>query len=374
MIRYISKHRMLAADAKSHSGSGMDDKPGFDYERTNFKRAVFNFMHHQRAGKISQKHAGIAVARGNVLLSFITFAISAQIQKGKLPQSAKDALAGGPAVLLGQNILILGGDRRGKTQKNASGTEGQGPPRADTIMVLHAALTSFRKLSIPRDTYAAIPDCGEQKINASLACNTRSPNGNPASTIKTVENFLGIDINHIVIVDFDGFADFINTLGGVKVDVPDTNGKKEERSSAATWTAARSRAASPSSSPPGEHTLEGDKALALRPHPPQQLRPVRGRPRPGRPPAAGPQRDQGPADQRHPLPLQLHQGPVDRLERAEGVHQRHGRLHAAPGRDRGDLRRQRRDQRARRNKAATLRARRQPADPARASARRRSRS
>ena len=93
-------------------------------------------------------------------------------------------------------------------------------------MVLHASLTSFKKLSIPRDTYASIPDCGEQKINASLACNTQSTNGNPASTIKTVENFLGIDINHIVIVDFDGFADFINTLGGVEIDVPDTNGKE----------------------------------------------------------------------------------------------------------------------------------------------------
>ena len=57
-------------------------------------------------------------AVGWLLLSFITFAISAQIQKGKLPQSAKDALEGGPAVLAGQNILILGGDRRGKTQRN----------------------------------------------------------------------------------------------------------------------------------------------------------------------------------------------------------------------------------------------------------------
>ena len=94
-------------------------------------------------------------------------------------------------------------------------------------MVLHTSLTSFHKLSIPRDSFAAIPDCGDQKINASLACNTSSPNGNPASTIKTVENFLGIDINHIVIVNFDGFAEFINTLGGVKIDVPDTNGKQD---------------------------------------------------------------------------------------------------------------------------------------------------
>src|SRR4029453_7103731 len=50
----------------------------------------------------------LIVAVGLLLLSFIPFAISAQIQKGKLPQSAKDALKGGPDVLLGQNILILG--------------------------------------------------------------------------------------------------------------------------------------------------------------------------------------------------------------------------------------------------------------------------
>src|SRR5829696_8298741 len=200
-------------------------------------------------------------AVGWLLLSFITFAISAQIQKGKLPDSAKDALEGGPAVLAGQNILILGGDRRGKTQRNASGSEGQGPPRADTIMVLHASLTSFRKLSIPRDSYAAIPDCGEQKINASLACNTNSPNGNPASTIKTVENFLGIDINHIVIVNFDGFADFINTLGGVSIDVPGDEDKKGPVV-CGDVDGGKSQGGISLKLPPGEVTLQGDKALA----------------------------------------------------------------------------------------------------------------
>jgi LCP family protein required for cell wall assembly len=201
-------------------------------------------------------------AVGWLLLSFITFAISAQIQKGKLPQSAKDALKGGPAVLAGQNILILGGDRRGKTQHNANGAEGEGPPRADTIMVLHASLTSFRKLSIPRDSYAAIPNCGEQKINASLACNTQSTNGNPAETIKTVENFLGIDINHIVIVDFDGFADFINTLGGVTINVPDTNGKKDGAVVCGDVDGGKKQGGVSLKLPPGDITLQGDKALA----------------------------------------------------------------------------------------------------------------
>jgi LCP family protein required for cell wall assembly len=206
----------------------------------------------------------LIAAFGWLLLSFISFAVSAQIQKGKLPDSAKEALKGGPDVLLGQNILILGGDRRGKTQRNASGAEGQGPPRADTIMVLHASLTSFRKLSIPRDSYAAIPDCGEQKINASLACNTNSPNGNPASTIKTVESFLGIDINHIVIVNFDGFADFINTLGGVTIDVPDTNGAKDDSAVVCgDVDGGKSQGGVSLKLPAGETTLEGDKALAF---------------------------------------------------------------------------------------------------------------
>src|SRR5919198_2037119 len=205
----------------------------------------------------------LIIAVGWLLLSFITFAISAQIQKGKLPQSAKDALKGGPDVLVGQNILILGGDRRGKTQHNASGSEGQGPPRADTIMVLHASLTSFRKLSIPRDSYAAIPNCGTQKINASLACNTRSTNGNPAETIKTVENFLGVDINHIVIVDFDGFADFINTLGGVKLDIPDTNGNQDSAVVCGDVDGGKKQGGVSLKLPPGEITLQGDKALAF---------------------------------------------------------------------------------------------------------------
>src|SRR5215213_3759347 len=205
----------------------------------------------------------LIVAAGWLLLSFITFAISAQIQKGKLPQSAKDALEGGPAVLAGQNILILGGDRRGKTQRNASGSEGQGPPRADTIMVLHASLTSFRKLSIPRDSYAAIPDCGSQKINASLACNTQSTNGNPASTIKTVENFLGIDINHIVIVNFEGFADFIDTLGGVEVTVPVNKGKEHGPVVCGDVDGGNSQGGVTIRMKPGEHHVEGQEALAF---------------------------------------------------------------------------------------------------------------
>jgi LCP family protein required for cell wall assembly len=192
---------------------------------------------------------------GWILLSFIAFAVSAQIQKSELSDETKQALAGGPDVLAGSNILILGGDQRtGKTGRNEPGTEGSGPPRADTIMVLHASLTSFRKLSIPRDTLAEIPGFGAEKINAAFSL-TGKRNGDAALVIETVQDFLGIDINHIVIVDFEGFADFIDTLGGIEVDLPnkvcgDISGGKSQGGVSLKL-------------PPGEHTLESQKALAL---------------------------------------------------------------------------------------------------------------
>lgn len=199
-----------------------------------------------------------------VVISFLGFAISAQIQKGKLPDSATQALSGGPVLLSGQNVLILGGDRRGQNQSGARGTEVAGPPRADSIMVVHAGLGSFRKLSIPRDSYAAIPDCGAQKINASLACNTNSNDGNPGSTIRTVEDFLGIDINHIVIVDFDGFAELINTIGGVTVDVPENKNVEKGPVVCGDVDGGRGQGGGVSLKlTPGNHTLQGQKALAF---------------------------------------------------------------------------------------------------------------
>jgi LCP family protein required for cell wall assembly len=255
----VYRSRPSLRDRFRRSGGGLEGIRG-DSGRGD-RGGIRGFFGRLTGGKRPWLRWILIFAVGWLLLSFITFAISAQIQKGKLPQSAKDALKGGPAILAGQNILILGGDRRGKTQHNANGSEGQGPPRADTIMVLHASLTSFRKLSIPRDSYAAIPNCGSQKINASLACNTQSPNGNPAETIKTVEDFLGIDINHIVIVDFDGFADFINTLGGVTIHVPG-NPNKKGAVVCGDVDGGKKQGGVSLKLPPGDITLQGDKALA----------------------------------------------------------------------------------------------------------------
>ena len=167
---------------------------------------------------------------GWLLLSFIAFAISAQIQKSKLADGAADALDGNPFLAVSpQNILVLGTDARdggfgseddtaGQKCLEAAG-EGKAPPegcepyRSDTIMVVRAGGGTFRKLSIPRDTLAEVPGVGATQINAAYA------NGGAKLTIETVENFLGIDIDHVAIVDFTGFKDFIDAIGGITVDL-----------------------------------------------------------------------------------------------------------------------------------------------------------
>ena len=58
---------------------------------------------------------------------------------------------------------------------------------------------------------ASIPGYGTTKINAAYAY------GGPALTIKTVEQFTGIQINHIIIVNLANFPKFIDAIGGVTV-------------------------------------------------------------------------------------------------------------------------------------------------------------
>ena len=64
-------------------------------------------------------------------------------------------------------------------------------------------------LSIPRDTVVEIPGHGQNKINAAYAL------GGPELAIRTVEQYLGIQVNHLVEVNFENFPQLIDALGGV---------------------------------------------------------------------------------------------------------------------------------------------------------------
>jgi LCP family protein required for cell wall assembly len=156
------------------------------------------------------KWVALAVA-GWLLLSLVLFLISAQLEPG-VSDRAEEALSTRGSLFSGSNILVLGSDQRTGESIDESQS---GPGRADTIMVVHAAFGSVRKLSIPRDSEAQIPGHGTTKINAAYAL------GGPALTVETVEGFLGndLEINHLVEVDFEDFPELIDALGGVTVDV-----------------------------------------------------------------------------------------------------------------------------------------------------------
>jgi LCP family protein required for cell wall assembly len=166
-----------------------------------------------------------------LLLSIVVFAISAQIQKSKLDDGAKQELGGNPFLAFDpQTILVIGTDAREpgtldgsetsekcleQAQNGEAPSGGCGGFRADTLMLVRAGGGAFRKLSIPRDSFAEIPGQSAQKINGAYAF------GGAGLEIETVEGFLGIDIDHVVIVDFEGFEDFIDAIGGVEVELPD---------------------------------------------------------------------------------------------------------------------------------------------------------
>jgi LCP family protein required for cell wall assembly len=213
------------------------------------------------------KWVGLA-ALGWIGLSFLAFAASAQLQAFKLSGDAKSTLHGNPFLLpSAQTILVLGTDARPPDTKEPGAAPSQecfeqqahgdaphgecsaGEFRADTLMLLRAGGGAFRKLSIPRDSYAEIPGQSPQKINGAYAF------GGAAAEIKAVEDFLGIEIDHVAIVDFTGFEDLIDAVGGVKVDVPhkicaDISGGAGGGQGGFTLRLGQ-----------GENTLDGEKAL-----------------------------------------------------------------------------------------------------------------
>jgi len=155
------------------------------------------------------KWVALAIA-GWLLLSLVLFLISAQTQDGVSAETER-ALSSEGSLFTGSNILVLGSDVRTGESIDESQS---GPGRSDTIMLVHSAFGSVRKLSIPRDVEVDIPGHGINKINAAYAL------GGPALTIETVESFLGngLQVNHVVEVDFKNFPDFIDSLGGVTVN------------------------------------------------------------------------------------------------------------------------------------------------------------
>lgn len=113
------------------------------------------------------------------------------------------------------NILLLGIDRRpGEAFVS----------RTDSMMVISVdpKSDSASVLSIPRDLYVQIPGYGQDRINTALVYGAREGDylDGAVLAMQTVSYNLNIPIHHFVMVDFGAFTRFIDTLGGVDIEVP----------------------------------------------------------------------------------------------------------------------------------------------------------
>ena len=143
-------------------------------------------------------------------MSLVVFLVSAQIQSSKISDAADAKLSGGGYPLTSPNtILVLGSDARTKdTAEPGAQTIGE-PSRSDSILLLRVGGGANAQLSVLRDTVVDIPGHGRAKVNAAYAL------GGPALAIDTVESYLGVDVNHLVEVNFENFPELIDALGGI---------------------------------------------------------------------------------------------------------------------------------------------------------------
>lgn len=106
-------------------------------------------------------------------------------------------------------VLLLGSDAR----------ENDTASRSDTIILarIDANVGKATLVSIPRDTKVEIEGHGTQKINAAYAF------GGPAGAVEAVEKMSGVEISHYAEIHFDELEKAVDQLGGIWVDIPESN-------------------------------------------------------------------------------------------------------------------------------------------------------
>ncbi|GAA3978212.1 LCP family protein [Streptomyces plumbiresistens] len=158
----------------------------------------------------------------------------------------------------GTNYLIVGSDSRAgmsaeeKKKLHTGSAEGK---RTDSMMILHVGGNGDTLISLPRDSDVEIPtfkgsDSGKTypgtgrhvKLNAAYA------EDGPELLVRTVEFNTGLHIDHYVEIGFAGFANIVDSVGGVEIDIP--KGGMKDTKSGADFEA-------------GKQTLNGEQALAF---------------------------------------------------------------------------------------------------------------
>ncbi|MGP9727700.1 LCP family protein [Glutamicibacter sp. 287] len=124
----------------------------------------------------------------------------------------------------GMNILLLGSDSR--TFSSTEFGKDNGSARSDSMVLVHLAAGNERidAVQIPRDTLLEIPACadtghghytgGHGMINSAL-------NYGPACSVAAVESLTGVDLDHFIEVNFEGFISIVDALDGIDVCLAD---------------------------------------------------------------------------------------------------------------------------------------------------------
>jgi polyisoprenyl-teichoic acid--peptidoglycan teichoic acid transferase len=143
--------------------------------------------------------------------SYLAVRSGVEEANNRLGQPARRSLTPQDGMLISNptSILLLGTDSA-PTRARA------GLRHSDSMMLVTTDPEHNRiaYLSIPRDLRVVIPDHGTDKINVAFQI------GGPRLAVRTVREYTGLPVNHLVIVDFARFEELIDALGGVTVNVP----------------------------------------------------------------------------------------------------------------------------------------------------------
>lgn len=157
-----------------------------------------------------------------------------------IPAAKRPTAPAGPP---GKDVTFLVGGVDTRSPVPTTGKQAQSSVRGrtDTLMLVHliAGGRGAYVVSIPRDSWVPIPGHGNGKINWAYIF------GGPSLAIQTVENVTHVRINHIAIIDWAGFRDVTNALGGINITIPVTS---YDPANHKTWTK-------------GTHHLNGKQAL-----------------------------------------------------------------------------------------------------------------
>jgi LCP family protein required for cell wall assembly len=144
------------------------------------------------------------------------------LDQGQRPPAPEEPTEAVTILLMGSDDPNRAVDKPSVAELLEAGDWDAGAYRSDSMMVVHvpADRSAAYVVSVPRDSYVEIyddegqPD-GKNKINAAFA------SYGPFATWRTIENLSGLRLDHMAIVDFEGFRELTTAIGGVDVYVPE---------------------------------------------------------------------------------------------------------------------------------------------------------